>query len=298
MNNFFLSIIKIFNHSWFLQGVSINSFCALFSIPFTRNFFQKVFRNRKRNRIESSRNELLTYCLKQLIEHKYINNTDFENQLYLIAIKYELDEKDICEDKNAFIQNVMPTLSKEELISNDIKKKIANKIRKNEIFIASEDQKKIIKNNNSISNKKIDYSKKDNNKSNSEINKSVKENGIVKIYNIFTEKIRDYSNDHIQLNQKEKKDIFKYTSITTGIIFIILLLYDSLWQVLGNKYGDKSIIFINTIVILIATIPILVNGIINLSKFNKQNKIFFGFLLLISVLNIMNFIYIINILLY
>lgn len=69
-------------------------------------------------------------------------------------------------------------------------------------------------------------------------------------------------------------------------------------QVLFSAYGVSSAIFINTFVIILALVPISINGIIHYKKFDECNKIFFVLLILISILNIINFLTIIWVMLY
>lgn len=261
------SFLLIFTESWFWQGIIINTSFALVSLPFTNKVVQKMFKNRKKNRVRNAFNEIKVYCLQQIIKNKHINKDDFESQLYIIANRYELDIKDIYKDKNIFKQKLIHSILEIDLIDNTTKEKIANKIRKDKIFAKSE-----------------------------------RINGLADNATTFSEN-QEYTDENnnledILLNQDEKKDILKYTVIITGIFFISLLMYTFLCQVLINAYGNNSVIFINTIIIIIATIPILVNGIMHLKKFNEQNKIFFCFLFLILVLNIVNFICIVGILLY
>lgn len=259
------SFLLIFTEPWFWQGIIINTLFSIASIPFTNKIVQKVFRNRKRNRIKNALNEIKVYCLQQIIKDKHINRDNFENQLYIIANRYELDIKDIYNDKNIFDKTLIHSILEVNIIDGTTKEKIANQIRKNEIFIEPE-------RNNSLDD--------------------------TAIFSADKENINDNNNfEDISLNKNEKKNILKYTAIITGIFFVFLLIYTFLCQVLIKAYGNNSVIFINTIIIIISIIPILVNGIIHLKSFNEQNKIYFCFLLLISVLNIINFICMIGILL-
>lgn len=260
------NFLLIFAEPWFWQGIVVNTSFALVSLPFTNKIVQKFFVNRKRNRIKNAFNEIKIYCLQQIIKDKHINKDDFENQLYMIANRYNLDTKDIYKDDNIFKQTLIHSILGIDFIDNNTKEKIANKIRKDKLFIESE-----FKNNQDSP----------------------------KVFSEEQDYTNEYNNlDDILLNKSEKKDILKYTAIITGTIFISILIYTFLYQVLVKAYGNNSVIFINTIVIIIASIPILINGIVHLKKFNEQNKIYFCFLLLISILNIINFICIVGILLY
>lgn len=260
------SFLLIFTEPWFWQGIMVNTSFTLASLPFTNKIVQKIFKNRKSNRIKNAFNEIKIYCLQQIIQDKYINKNDFENQLYMIANRYRLDIKDIYKDKNIFKQNLIRSILEVDLIDNSTKEKMVNKIRKDKIFIEPETIDNL--DNSTIFSEEQDHNDENNNL------------------------------DNVLLSKDEEKDIFKYTCIITCIFFILLLVYTFLCQVLINAYGNNSVIFINTIIIIIATIPILINGIIHLKKFNDQNKVYFCFLLLIYLLNIINFICIVDILLY
>lgn len=259
------SFLLIFTEPWFWQGLIINASFALVSMPFTSRTVYKIFRNSKWNRIKNALNELKIYCLQQIIKDKHIDKDDFENQLYMIANRYKLDVKDIY-NKNIFRQTLIHSILETDLIDDITKAQITNIIRKDTIFIGSDNSDNLY--DDFTLSEEIDHPNENDN------------------------------SDNIQLNKDEKNIVHKYTGIITGIIFIILLMYTFLCQILINAYGNNSIIFINTIIIVFTIIPILVYGIIYFTKFNKMNKIFFGFLLLISILNIINFICIVGILLY
>lgn len=266
MYNFWLFIISTITESWFLQGIIINTAFALCSMPFTNKVVRKAIKNRKINRVKNACNELNTYCIQRIIGDKHIDKDDFENQIYIIANKYKLDVNDIYNDKNIFGQNLTRIILGLTFIDDNTKEKIINKIRKDKLFIESDNEHKI-----------------------------------ASIYDSIIDEESDYSNGHnkeddIQLNKDDKKYIYKYTGIVTGIIFISLLLYTFLCQILINAYGMNSVVFINALIIVIATIPILINGSMHFSEFNEQNKMYFGFLVLISILNFINFICIIGIL--
>ena len=264
------SFLLIFAEPWFWQGMVVNTSFTLALLPLTNRIVQKLFVNRKKNRIKNALNEFKIYCLQQIIKDKHINKDDFENQLYMIANRYNLDIKDIYKDTNVFKQILVHSLLEIDFIDNNTKEKIANRIRKDKLFIETETKNS--QDNATIFAEEHDYNNEDN--------------------------ILDNNSWKIELNKNEKKDILKYTGIITGIIFVFLLIYTFLCQVLVKAYGNNSVIFINTIIIIIATIPILINGIIHMNKFNEQNKIYFCFLLLISILNIINFMCIAGILLY
>lgn len=266
MYNFWIFIFSTVSESWFLQGIIINTAFALCSMPFTNKVVQKTFKNRKINRVKNACNELNTYCIQQIIRDKHIDKDNFENQIYIIASKYKLEVNDIYNDKNIFGQNLTRIILKLTFIDDNTKEKIISKIRKDKLFIESDNEHKITSIYDSIIDEESDYS--------DEYNKK----------------------DDIQLNKDDKKYIHKYTGIITGIIFISLLLYTFLCQILIKAYGMDSVVFINAIIIVMATIPILINGSMHFSEFNEQNKIYFGFLVLISLLNFINFICIIGIL--
>lgn len=264
MNNFWLIIAEIAGNSWFWQGMIINAAFTLVTMPFTNKIVQKIFRNRKKNRIAYARDELQTFCIQQLLENKNINKDEFENMIYMLAIKYNLDKKDIYNDKIIFLQNLAQSILKIDLLGNNTKEKLSDKIRKDNIFTEPEYE---TSNNNSTLSDEMDCT-------------------------------NEFYEENIELDRSEKIDIFKYTGIITSIIFIMLLLYTFLSQVLIVAYGNNSIIFINTIIIILAIIPIIVNGIIYFKKFDEYNKVFLGLFILISILNISNFISIIGVLLY
>lgn len=264
MNNFLLLIAELVEESWFWQGIIINTSFALGTMPFTNKIVQKVFRNRKGNRIKNARAELRTYCLQHLIKDKHIDKVDFENEIYMLTIRYKLDKKDIYNDQNTFLKNLTQSILQIDLLDNSTKEKISNKIRKEKIFTESDD--KNLRHHSTVSNEREGTDK--------------------------------YNEENIELDKNEKREVFKYTGVITSIIFIILLMYTFLSQVLIKAYGIYSIVFINTIIIILAIIPILVNAIIHFKKFDEYNKIILSLFILISILNIINFISIARILLY
>lgn len=146
------------------------------------------------------------------------------------------------------------------MIDSDIKEKIASKIRKNEVFI------------------------------NLEYNNIVDEKG-----NMLSGKndIPPSEND-IKLNKNEKKIITKLTLVVTIGISVSLLFIISIGQILYNFYGINAIIFIDTIIIMIIMMPIIINGVIHYEKFNEKSKKYFYLFLVIMLLNVVNFIYIVN----
>lgn len=162
MNNFWSLIMGIIGESWFWQGIIINTAFTVGSMLFTNKMLKKVVKNRKKSRIKNACSELKTYCLQQLIKDKHINKNDFENQLYIIANRYKLDVKDIYNDKNIFGQNLIRTVLEIDLIDNNTKEKIANKIRKDKIFVESDNEENNVnKNYNSTLFEEIDYLNED-----------------------------------------------------------------------------------------------------------------------------------------
>lgn len=128
---------------------------------------------------------------------------------------------------------------------------------------------------------------------NLEYNDIINENGNI----LSSENDIPQSEDDIELNKSEKQSISKLTLMVTIGIFISLLFIISIVQILYNAYGINVIFFINTIIIMIITIPIMINGIINYEKFNEKSKKYFYLFLTIMLLNIVNFICIVNIML-
>lgn len=262
----FLSFLAIFGEEWFLQGIFINASFAVVSIPFTRRIFQNIFKNRKKDKIKKAGNELKIYCLQKLIGEKYIDKNEFENQLFLIANKYELNKEDIYANKNVFIKELMISIIDTNLIDANTKEKIANKIRHDQIFIRAKHKNIIDEKGNTIF---VENSTSSSDKANK---------------------------CNIKFASEEKKKIFKYTLVATIVIFIFLLSFISIVQVLFRTYGINAVIFMNTIVIMVTIIPILMNGVIHFEKFNKQNRKIFYLLLAILMLNFISFICIVSIL--
>lgn len=263
MYSFMTWILPIMQDSWFLQGLIINATFTIGSIPFTKIKIKNIFKNRKKERIKYAQDELKMLCLQKMIADRHIEKNYFENQLFIIASKYNLEVTDIYNDKKVFGKNLINTITNSDLINNDTKEELAFKIRKNKLFV------------------------------NLEYNDIIDENGNI----LSSENEIPKHEEDIELNNCEKQNIFKLTLIVTIGIFISLLFIISTVQILYNAYGTNIILFINTIIIMIITIPIMINGIINYEKFIDKVKKYFYLLLAIMLFNIVNFICIVNILL-
>lgn len=138
MNNFLILFTEIIGESWFWQGIIINTSFTLATLPFTNKMVQKIFKNRKRNKIKNARKELEIYCLQQLLKDKHLNKEDFENQIYMIANRYKLDIKDIYNDKNTFFKNLTHTILEIDLLDDGEKERLSNRIRKEKVFTESD----------------------------------------------------------------------------------------------------------------------------------------------------------------
>lgn len=261
MPDFLTWILPIIEDSWFLQGLIINATFTIGSIPFTKIKIKNIFKNRKKERIKYAQDELEMLCSQKMIADKHIEKSYFENQLFILASKYNLEATDIYNDKKDFGKNLINTITSSRLIDNDTKEELAFKIRKNKLFVNLEYNDIVDGNGNIISS----------------------ENDIPK------------NEEDIKLNNREKQNISKLTLIVTIGIFISLLFIISIIQILYNAYGINSILFIDTIIIIIITIPIIINGIINYENFNNKVKKYFYLFLAITLFNVVNFICIVNI---
>lgn len=263
MSGFMEWLLPIIGDSWLIQGLIANTVFSLCSIPFTKVTIRNVFKNRKKERIKAAQNEFEILCAQKMIIERHIEKNYFENQLFLLATKYNLETKDIYNDEKAFGKKLINKIIGINLIDGNTKEAIASQIRNNNIFVNLEYNNKIIENENILS----------------------EENDIPP------------SKDNIELNQNEKQKISKLTLIVTIGIFISLLFVISIVQILYKVYGINAIIFIDTVFMMIIMTPILINGIFHYEKFNETNKKWFCLFLMLILLNIINCICIVNILL-
>ncbi len=263
MLDFITWVLPIIEDSWLLQGLIGNTVFTIGSIPFTKIKIRNMFKNRKRKRIKDAQNELKILCLQKMIAEKHIEKSYFENLLFILASKYNIEVNDIYNDEKVFGQSLINTIINDDLIDSNIKEEIAFQIRNNKIFV------------------------------NLEYNNIIDEN-----VNILSgESDIPSSEDDIELNKSEKQIITKLTLLVTIGIFVSLLFIISIGQILYNAYGMNTIIFIDTITIMIIMIPIIINGVIHYEKFHEKSKKYFYLFLVIMLLNIVNFICIVNILL-
>ena len=134
MSGFMTWILPIIEDSWFLQGLIINTSFTIGSIPFTKIRIGNMFKNRKKERIRKAQNELNIWCSQKLIGENYIEKSYFENQLFILASKYNLEVKEIYNDKKNFGKTLINLIVNNDLIDSDTKEEIASKIRNNKIF--------------------------------------------------------------------------------------------------------------------------------------------------------------------
>ena len=97
------SFLLIFIEPWFWQGILVNASFSSTSFPFTRKMLYKIFKNRKSNRIKNAFNEIKIFCLQQIIKERHINKNEF---------------------KKALVHSILEV----DLIDNDTKEKIENKV--------------------------------------------------------------------------------------------------------------------------------------------------------------------------
>lgn len=128
MCGFMAWILPIIEDSWLLQGLIINATFTIGSIPFTKIKIRNMFKNRKKGRIKNAQNELNILCSQKMIAEKYIEKSYYENQLFILASKYNLEVKDIYNDKKVFGKNLINTIINIDLIDSNTKEEIASKL--------------------------------------------------------------------------------------------------------------------------------------------------------------------------
>lgn len=240
----------------------VNASFAICSIPFTNKILENFFKNRKKNRIKEARNELEKYCLQQLIMKQKINKNNFDNQLFIISKKYAINIKEIFISEYILSQNLAQSIININLFDEDFKENIIYRIRNKSLFSTADEDK--IKT----------FPEHDTN-----------------TYNDYNE---DIFND-INFIDSAREKIIKYTILISILIFLTLLIFTSLIQVLFEIWGIISVLLFNTLLMMIFTFPVLVNGIINFKKFDFHAKQNFCFLFIIILLALINFICIMSI---
>jgi hypothetical protein len=261
--------ISIFKEPWFLQGMLVNASFTICSIPLSYNFLQKLFKNRKRNRIKEARNELELYCLQKLITKEELNKGDFDTQLFIISNKYRIKIKDVFVNEEEFRKNLALSIININLIDEHSKENIIYKIKHNNLFKLWDTEKNNI----------TFFQEHDANSYEDEYDD---------IYN-------DFDDDNINYSDKENKKILKYTCIISIVIFLSLLIFTSIIHILFNVWGIDSIILFNTIIMMIFTFPMIINGVENFENFDARSKLNFYFLSIILLLILINFFCIISI---
>ncbi len=269
-----LPITTLVGESWILQGLITNGIYSLISFPFTNKIIKNKWINHKKRRIKDAIKELETYCVQQLIQTGTINRKEYENKIFIITSKYDLELKDIFTTENNFFQQLVKFIINTNLLDEKTKENIIYKIHNNNIFNSLDKANDFIYFENGETRKfKMGYS---------DINNK-------------NEDFDTYNNP--KFSKEEKRSIFKQTSIVTGIIYISLFVFTSFIGLIFKKYGINSLILINTIIIFILILPILINGIMHSEEFSVQSRRNFYLLLICFLLIIANLICIFSVLL-
>lgn len=209
--------------------------------------------------------------MRQLIKGEKIVRDEFNNKLFIIASKHNLEIKDLFIDKKSFFQRLAKSIISIDYLDERFKENIVYEIRNNKILIESNDDTLNLNNKfNEIPSSNY-----------SDINGEKDKNTDHIAYN---ENIYDEDDDdNIKLNKIDNKKIFRLTSIVTGIIFISSFIFTSFIRLISKAFGSNAIILVNTIIALIFVFPIFINGIIHFEKFDEHSRRNF-YLLLISFL--------------
>lgn len=264
---FFSSLVE----DGLLNDISISIFTSIVTLPLTSGFVKNIFKNRKKVKIGQARKEMHSFYITRLLDGEVWNDTEIEEWTCIFASKYGLKSCDLFQDKTEFTKQITNTIAKLEIINNNMKGTLIGKIR-----------------NNHSCDKCIE--EKDNILKNEEMHLPPKEN-----YENFEFDDLDYEID-VNFERKEMRDICMTSLISCLLVFIISLISVNTMHVLYEWSGHISLVFFNTIIAIIAMLPILANGLFHLKEFNIQSKKLFYLLVVVLLLCVVNCIYIVNIL--
>lgn len=257
MDNFLIFILTVLGEDWLIQNLIASMIFALLSYPFSKISIKKKL---KKSRINDAKEELYVEYTKHIIENKSIEKDDFFMMLYIISNRHNLEIQDIY-NESEFNSQIINQIANSKLIADYTKNNLIKKILTNKIYSEVIEQ-----------------------------NSDMEENDLSSKNNINT-------SDRINITEDEERKINKLTLIIMLLIFLFLFLYISFIHLLFNICGMSGIILVNIIFITIIIIPILAKGIFYYDELYDNDKKIFSVSLLILLLNLINFICIINALL-
>ena len=196
-----------------------------------------------------------------------------------------MNVSDIHIDDKQFYKKLTQLVLSSNLINDHSKKSIIYDIRQKKIFVSLEGVDECFINNLSEYIECISYRNNKSYKDNFEHERN--ENDSDNRKESYT---KEATEDWIKFSSTEKKEIYKYLILFTGIIFLITFIFTSVIKVLFNFSQNNTIFFVNTIIILVLLLPVLINGILHYDDFDKQNKSIFYLLSVGYALVFINFI--------
>ena len=206
------------------------------------------------------------------MDGEFLDDTEIKDWASVFATKHGLKSCDLFQDKTEFTKQITHAITKFEMIDDNMKLRLISRAR--HYYLCD---KCIEDKDNILQNEEMHLTPKDN-------------------YANFEFEDIDYDID-VKFDCEEMRDINKTSLISSLLIFIISLISVNTIHVLYEWSGEISLIFFNTIIAIIAMLPILANGLFHLKKFNMQSKKLFYLLVVVLLLCVVNCMYIVNIIL-